>query len=146
LFVSAKLIEMNLLTVRATIKAPLNKVWNCWTEAAQVQHWNFASSDWHCPAASNNLIIGGEFHYTMAAKDNSAQFDFWGTYQVIEINKRIEIVLGDGRIMKVLFDETQEGIIVTEQFEPENQNPIDLQQAGWQMILDNFKNYVEQGT
>jgi uncharacterized protein YndB with AHSA1/START domain len=146
LFVSAKLIEMNLLTVRATIKAPLNKVWNCWTEAAQVQHWNFASSDWHCPAASNNLIVGGEFHYTMAAKDNSAQFDFWGTYQVIEINKRIEIVLGDGRIMKVLFDETQDGIIVTEQFEPENQNPIDLQQAGWQMILDNFKNYVEQGT
>ena len=137
---------MNLLTVRATIKAPLNKVWNCWTEAAQVQHWNFASLDWHCPAASNNLIVGGEFHYTMAAKDNSAQFDFWGTYQVIEINKRIEIVLGDGRIMKVLFDETQDGIIVTEQFEPENQNPIDLQQAGWQMILDNFKNYVEQGT
>jgi len=123
LFVSAKLIEMNLLTVRATIKAPLNKVWNCWTEAAQVQHWNFASSDWHCPATSNDLIVGGEFHYTM-----------------------IEIVLGDGRIMKVLFDETQDGTIVTEQFEPENQNPIDLQQAGWQMILDNFKNYVEQGT
>lgn len=146
MFVSAKLIEMNLLTVRATIKAPLNKVWNCWTEAAQVQHWNFASLDWHCPATSNDLIVGGEFHYTMAAKDNSAQFDFWGTYQVIEINKRIEIVLGDGRIMKVLFDETQDGIIVTEQFEPENQNPIDLQQAGWQMILDNFKNYVEQGT
>jgi hypothetical protein len=74
------------------------------------------------------------------------QFDFWGTYQAIEINKSIEIVLGDGRIMKVLFDETQEGIVVTEQFEPENQNPIDLQQAGWQMILDNFKNYVEQGS
>ncbi len=136
---------MNLLTVRATIKAPLNKVWNCWTEAAQVQLWNFASSDWHCPATSNDLIVGGEFHYTMAAKDNSAQFDFWGTYQLIEINKRIEIVLGDGRIMKVLFDETQDGTIVTEQFEPENQNPIDLQQAGWQMILDNFKKYVEQG-
>ena len=135
---------MNLLTVRATIKAPLNKVWNCWTEAAQVQHWNFASSDWHCPAASNNLIVGGEFHYTMAAKDNSAQFDFWGTYQVIEINKRIEIVLGDGRIMKVLFDETQDGIIVTEQFEPENQNSIELQEAGWQSILDNFKSYVEK--
>jgi uncharacterized protein YndB with AHSA1/START domain len=144
LFVSAKFIEMKLLTVRATIEASLNKVWNCWTEAAQVQHWNFASSDWHCPATSNDLIVGGEFHYTMAAKDNSEQFDFWGTYQAIEINKSLEIVLGDGRIMKVLFDETQEGIVVTEQFEPENQNPIDLQQAGWQMILDNFKNYVEQ--
>jgi uncharacterized protein YndB with AHSA1/START domain len=135
---------MKLLTVRATIMAPLNKVWKSWTEAGEVKNWNFASSDWHCPAASNNLIVGGEFHYTMAAKDNSEQFDFWGTYQAIEINKSIEIVLGDGRIMKVLFDETQEGIVVTEQFEPENQNPIDLQQAGWQSILDNFKSYVEK--
>jgi uncharacterized protein YndB with AHSA1/START domain len=135
---------MKLLTVRATIKAPLNKVWKSWTEAGEVKNWNFASSDWHCPLASNSLIVGGEFHYTMAAKDNSEQFDFWGTYQVIEINKKIELVLGDGRIVKVQFDETNEGIVVTEQFEPENQNSIELQEAGWQNILDNFKSYVEK--
>ena len=46
--------------------------------------------------------------------------------------------------MKVLFDETNEGIVVTEQFEPENQNSIELQEAGWQNILDNFKSYVEK--
>jgi hypothetical protein len=46
--------------------------------------------------------------------------------------------------MKVLFDETNEGIVVTEQFEPENQNSIELQEAGWQSILDNFKSYVEK--
>jgi hypothetical protein len=33
--------------------------------------------------------------------------------------------------------------LVTEHFEPENQNPLDLQKAGWQAILDNFKQYVE---
>ena len=93
---------MKLLTVRATIMAPLNKVWKSWTEAGEVKNWNFASSDWHCPVASNSLIVGGEFHYTMAAKDNS------------------------------------------EQFEPENQNSIELQEAGWQSILDNFKSYVEK--
>ena len=28
-------------------------------------------------------------------------------------------------------------------FEPESENPVELQQAGWQEILDNFKQYVE---
>jgi hypothetical protein len=27
--------------------------------------------------------------------------------------------------------------------EVETENPIELQQAGWQMILDNFKKYME---
>jgi len=33
--------------------------------------------------------------------------------------------------------------LVTEQFEPENQNPEEMQQMGWQMILNNFKEYTE---
>ena len=134
---------MNLLTVRATIKAPLNKVWNCWTEAAQVQHWNFASSDWHCPAASNNLIVGGEFHYIMAAKDNSSQFDFWGTYVKVEPFAALEIFLGDGRNLKIDFKEMDGAVSITEIFEPEEVNSLELQEAGWQSILNNFKHYVE---
>jgi uncharacterized protein YndB with AHSA1/START domain len=80
----------------------------------------------------------------MSAKDNSFSFDFWGTYQKIEIEKRIEIVLGDGRMMNVSFESVDGTSIVTEEFEPEQQNPEERQQAGWQMILDNFKKYVEQ--
>ena len=134
---------MKLLTVRATIEAPLNKVWNCWTEAAQVQHWNFASSDWHCPATSNDLIVGGEFHYTMAAKDDSFSFDFWGTYDKIVFYKILSITLGDGRKLKVTFEAIGNGILLTESLEPESENPIEMQQAGWQQILENFKKYVE---
>ena len=104
----------------------------------------FAASDWHCPNATNNLQIGGEFHYTMAAKDNSFSFDFWGTYQNIEPEKSLEITLGDGRQMKVGFEAKGDSTVVTEQFEPETQNPEEMQKAGWQMILDNFKAYVEQ--
>ena len=90
------------------------------------------------------MIVGGEFHYTMSAKDNSMSFDFWGTYQKIEIKKNIEIILGDGRTMKVTFETSNNATIVTEQFEPEQENSTEVQQAGWQMILDNFKTYVEQ--
>lgn len=135
---------MNLLSVTSTIQAPIEKVWDFWTKENHVIHWNFAIAEWHCPAATNNLVEGGEFHYTMAAKDNSMSFDFWGTYQKIEIHKYIEIVLGDGRAMKVKFESAGTNTVVTEEFEPEQQNPPERQQAGWQMILDNFKKYVEQ--
>jgi hypothetical protein len=44
----------------------------------------------------------------------------------------------------VSFEETSEGTLLTEQFEPETMNAVELQEAGWQSILDNFKNYVEK--
>ena len=46
--------------------------------------------------------------------------------------------------MKVNFESSDTGTLVTEEFEPEQENPEEMQRAGWQMILDNFKNYVEQ--
>jgi hypothetical protein len=82
----------------------------------------------------------------MAARDGSMSFDFWGTFQEIEEQKSLDILIGDGRKMKVTFASTEMGTKVTEEFEPENQNPEDLQQAGWQMILDNFKSYAENPT
>ena len=133
-----------MITVTNIINAPIEKVWKYWTKEEHVKNWNFAASDWHCPNATNNLQVGGEFHYTMAAKDNSFSFDFWGTYQKIEPEKSIEIILGDGRQMKVGFEPKGASTVVTEQFEPETQNPEEMQKAGWQMILDNFKTYVEK--
>ncbi|MFZ9221355.1 MAG: SRPBCC domain-containing protein [Sediminibacterium sp.] len=133
-----------MITVTTIINVPLQKVWEYWTKEEHVKNWNFAASDWHCPNATNNLQVGGEFHYTMAAKDNSFSFDFWGTYQNIEPEKSLEITLGDGRQMKVGFEAKGDSTVVTEQFEPETQNPEEMQKAGWQMILDNFKAYVEQ--
>jgi uncharacterized protein YndB with AHSA1/START domain len=134
---------MKPITITSFINAPISKVWECWTVETHIEKWNFASTEWHCPDAKNNLIKGGEFHYTMAAKDNSMSFDFWGTYQEIIFEKRIEIVLGDGRKVTVDFEETENGVQLTEIFDPENENPIDLQQIGWQLILDNFKTYTE---
>ena len=134
---------MAFITIETTISAPIAHVWEKWTSPEHVQNWNFASPDWHCPSAKSDLQAGGEFHYEMAARDGSMSFDFWGTFQRIEEQKSLEIVIGDGRKMQVTFDTTEAGTKVTEQFEPENQNPEEMQKAGWQMILDNFKNYVE---
>ena len=135
---------MQLITVQSNIKAPVQKVWDFFTNPQHVINWNFAMPEWHCPSATNQLEVGGEFHYTMAARDNSMSFDFWGTYQKIEKEKNIEILLGDGRSMLVTFEMTDDTTIIIEKFEPEKENPVEMQQAGWQMILDNFKRYVEQ--
>jgi uncharacterized protein YndB with AHSA1/START domain len=135
---------MNQIEVKSTINAPLSQVWEFWTLPNHIVNWNFASNDWHCPKAENNLEIGGEFHYLMEAKDGSFNFDFWGTYVNIEVEKQIEILLGDGRKMSVLFEISDNKTIITEKFDPESVNPLELQKTGWQMILDNFKLYIEK--
>ena len=74
---------MEMITVEAIIEAPIEVVWNLWTNPEHVKHWNFASADWHCPTASSDFHVGGEFHYIMAAKDGSVEFDFCGTFTKI---------------------------------------------------------------
>ena len=134
---------MHLIPVEAHIQSSISSVWSAWTQPEHVQLWNFASPDWHCPSASNDLRVGGEFHYLMAAKDGSMEFDFWGTYHQVIPEKQIDIVLGDGRHMFVYFESKAEGTLVREEFEPEKMNPEEMQQMGWQMILNNFKSYAE---
>jgi uncharacterized protein YndB with AHSA1/START domain len=135
--------ENSKISIETTINAPLGKVWDCWTNPNHIVHWNFASDDWHCPKASNNLQAGGEFSFTMAAKDGSMSFDFGGVYDAVEFEKSIEYTLGDGRRVSVNFEWNESQSRICEIFDPENVNPVELQQAGWQAILNNFKKYVE---
>jgi len=134
---------MNKITISSKINAPISRVWDCWTSPQHVQEWNFASHDWHCPKATTTFLVGEEFHYIMAAKDGSGNFDFWGTFVKINQLQSIDIVLGDGRELSISFEETHDGTIVTEIVEPEEVNSIELQKMGWQTILNNFKHYVE---
>lgn len=78
----------------------------------------------------------------MAARDGSFEFDFWGTFDAIEMEKQIAITLGDGRKMVVDFVPTENGTRVTETFEPEQVNPVEMQKQGWQAILERFKVYA----
>jgi uncharacterized protein YndB with AHSA1/START domain len=134
---------MDLITVEAIIEAPIDIVWNFWTKPEHVQHWNFASPDWHCPKANSDFTVGGEFHYIMAAKDGSVDFDFCGTFTKILDRSFIEIFLEDGRELNIQFESEGEHTKIIETFEPEEVNSIELQRQGWQSILNQFKQYVE---
>lgn len=131
------------ITVEATVNAPIEKVWKIWTTPEHIMKWNNASPDWHTPSAENDLRVGGKFLSRMEAKDGSFGFDFWGIYDEIKTNELIANTLGDGRKMKVTFTPQGNTTTVTETFEAEGENSVELQQQGWQAILNNFKTYAE---
>ncbi len=134
---------MDLITVESIIEAPIDMVWDFWTKPEHVMHWNFASNDWHCPKANSDFNVGGEFHYIMAAKDGSVEFDFCGTFTKIIDKTFIEIFLEDGRELNIQFESDGSSTKIIETFEPEEVNSMELQKQGWQAILDNFKSYTE---
>ncbi|MBD0333653.1 MAG: SRPBCC domain-containing protein [Chitinophagaceae bacterium] len=79
----------------------------------------------------------------MEAKDGSFGFDFSGVYDKIKANEYIEYTLGDGRKVKVDFIHSGNKTHVAQIFEAEQTHPVEVQRAGWQAILENFKKYVE---
>ncbi len=134
----------NAIIIDAKIDAPMDKVWEFWTGPEHIVKWNNASDDWHSPRAENDLREGGKFVFHMAAKDGSASFDFEGKYEKVEEHKLIAYVLADDRRVEIKFEESGDQTQVTETFDPENENSIDMQKNGWQSILDNFKKYCEE--
>jgi len=135
--------ETKSVTVRITTKETRDKVWDYFTNPKHIVHWCFASDDWHAPKAENDLRTGGTFSTTMAAKDGSFSFDFGGTYDEVVLMEKYSYTMGDGRKVTVKFDVLDSEVILTENFEPELQNPVEMQRGGWQMILENFKKYLE---
>ncbi|HEV8081601.1 MAG TPA: SRPBCC family protein [Chitinophagaceae bacterium] len=131
------------ITVENIINAPVEKVWEYWTKPEHITQWNNESDDWHTPHAENDFRPGGKFVFRMEAKDGSAGFDFGGVNDVITPHEYIEYTLGDGRKVKIYFKADGDKTKVKETFEAEDTNSIDVQQGGWQAILNNFKKYTE---
>ena len=74
---------MEPITIEITILKSVSKVWEYFTDPEHITQWNFASPDWTCPNAENDVQVGGEFNYRMEAKDQSFGFDFKGTYDEV---------------------------------------------------------------
>lgn len=135
--------EKTVITVENTIDAPVAKVWEFWTKPEHIIKWCNASDDWHTPRAENDLKVGGKFASRMEAKDGSMGFDFGGVYDAVRTNEYIEYTMSDDRKVKINFSAQGNKTKVVESFEAENTHSIEMQQGGWQAILDNFKKYTE---
>lgn len=131
------------ITVETIVNAAVDIVWNAWTSPEHIIKWNNASEDWHTPRVENDLRTGGKFLSRMEAKDGSFGFDFSGVYDEVKTNELIAYTLGDDRKVSISFVRDGNTTKITETFEAESTNPIEMQKGGWQAILDNFKKYAE---
>jgi uncharacterized protein YndB with AHSA1/START domain len=142
---------MNKIQIEIEVNGTLDKVWKFWNEPEYIKLWAFASDDWECLYAQNDLKVGGKFVTKMSAKDKSFSFDFAGSYTDIKQNEKISYVLSNdindkqARRCEIIFKDIGNGKVkIIETFDPENQNSIEMQKNGWQSILNNFKKAVER--
>jgi uncharacterized protein YndB with AHSA1/START domain len=134
----------NKITIQAEVLADRIKAWSHYTEPNHITQWNFASEDWCCPAASIDLVAGGKFSWRMEAKDGSFGFDFEGVFTEIVPLQKLKYVFMDQREAEISFSDLPEGTLVKIVFDAENENSLELQQSGWQAILNNFKSHTEK--
>jgi predicted 3-demethylubiquinone-9 3-methyltransferase (glyoxalase superfamily)/uncharacterized protein YndB with AHSA1/START domain len=135
--------EQKIVSVQVKIDASLELVWKLWTTPEDIVNWNNASEDWHTPRAVNDLRTGGKFSYRMEAINGSEGFDFEGVYDKVILKERIDYTIADGRKVSIAFSKTNGKTKIVETFEPENENPIEMQHDGWQSILSSFKRHAE---
>lgn len=135
---------MSKITIESVIAANPRTVWESWTDPKHITKWNFASEDWQCPNASNDLRVGGKYSARMEAKDGSFGFDFEAIYDEVIDQKKISYTMSDGRNATTKFEDLGSKTKVTTVFEAEKENPEEMQKQGWQAILNNFKKYVER--
>jgi uncharacterized protein YndB with AHSA1/START domain len=131
------------ITIETSIAADVRKVWDYWTKPGHITKWNFASDDWYCPRAENDLRVGGKLSSRMEAKDGGFGFDFEAVYDEIVEYKKISYTMPDGRQATTTFEDLGNKTRITIVFDAEDENPIEFQKGGWRAILDNFKKYVE---
>jgi uncharacterized protein len=131
------------IKVSATVAADSQKVWDYYTAPEHITNWNFADPGWHCPAASNDLKVGGRYVARMEARDGSVGFDFEAVYTDMQPGEHFTYEFG-GRFATVEFREENGATEVTVTFDPENEHPPEMQRDGWQAILNNFRRYTEE--
>lgn len=131
------------ILIHASVLADIEKVWDYYTRPEHITKWNFASDDWQCPHASNDMRVGGKYLARMEAKDGSFGFDFEAVYEQIIVGERFSYTMPDGREVQVTFKDADGKTEVSINFDAETENSIELQRQGWQAILDNFKKYTE---
>ncbi|NJO56224.1 MAG: activator of HSP90 ATPase [Rhodospirillales bacterium] len=119
------------ITIETHVPAPPDLAWRAYTAPDAITAWNFASPDWCCPSAKVDLRMGGAHCARMEVRDGSVGFDFEG------VTERPDPA-SDGRAARTTFEPVAAGTRVRTVFDPETENPAEMQRDGWQAILDSY--------
>jgi uncharacterized protein YndB with AHSA1/START domain len=75
------------LTIRKTLDAPVELVWEAWTQTEHIVKW-WAPKGMTVKVVKHDFKVGGEWKYTMPMPDGN-EFTSEGIYSIIEVLKKI---------------------------------------------------------
>lgn len=80
-----------LYSVEREYSQPMSRIWEAWTDAAQLQAWYHPTDLTNVPESSvSDPVVGGGWAIAVDVPEFGFQSCFWGTYTAVEPLKRLE--------------------------------------------------------
>ena len=134
----------HMITFEGDISASRQHVYDAFLAPEGLRQWHRASDDWSTPHAETDPQVGGRFNIGYGDPTGEHSFDFTGSYTELDRPNRIAYTIDDGRKVEVVFTDAGEGRThVTWSFEPESDNPEEMQEMGWANQLTSLRRYLE---
>ncbi len=140
------------LTLKRTIPAPIESVWDAFTKAEHIAQW-WGPKGIQVHIAKHDFRIGGQWRYTMEMADGHT-FVSDGTYSDIEPPTKL-VTSADfqpmtiGVVLEVLFQKNRENTDLkfsvlhpTRAYRKQQEGTGFYK--GWEAALDRLENYVDQ--
>lgn len=72
------------LRIERTFDAPIEEVFDAWTDEEVMRRWLHANPDWETPTAEVDLRVGGRLRVVMRDPTDGAEYGAVGEYTVVE--------------------------------------------------------------
>jgi len=139
-------------TLRRTFHAPVQLVWEAWTQPEHISQW-WGPKGMEIKVIEHNFKVGGKWKYTMQMPDRS-EFISEGIYsEIVELKKIITSAdfkpMTEGVVLEVLFegngDTTEFTFNVLHSSEEYRKQQENMGfHKGWGSVFDRLDNYLVQ--
>jgi uncharacterized protein YndB with AHSA1/START domain len=146
--------------VERTFKFPVERLWNAWTQSAELEKW-------YCPvflkvipgSATSEAVVGGRWAIAVDVSENGFNAYFWGTYSEVNLHQKLvhdlnysqdelEFALrepgAEAHRIEIDFTKTDGGTVVRfSQFGEMEQEQAEASSEGMESYFDNLNSYLQ---
>ncbi len=135
--------ERQLITVQTDINQSIELTWEAFNEPTHLMKWAKSADDWEVSIAENEVKIGGSLKVVLTTHKQDIFLQYSGRYDQIDLNKHLLLTLDDGRSLDISFSSLHDVTQVQLTIDAVSEQPFDVQEFGWQSLLDHLKMYAE---
>jgi uncharacterized protein YndB with AHSA1/START domain len=143
-------IEETKLVIKRTFDAPVEKVYQAWTDPAKMVQWMSPNVRWRSPAIDIDVKPGGRHNLTMRHSDGD-EVPVTGHYVEVVPNERISLTWkwpqaqgGDDTLLTVEFRAVPEGTELTLTHDRQSgRDAVKGTSEGWTGFMEMLETYLE---